>query len=107
MEEKIAYAKERILKRLQTLCKKELNSDPEAEGVFESVEVVGGYPADEILSKADQFNCDVIFMGTHGKGFLKHSYFGSNAKKVLRRTRKPVFIVPLPAGETDITIHDL
>jgi nucleotide-binding universal stress UspA family protein len=107
VEEKIAYAKERIQKRLQTLCKKELNGDPEAEGVFESIEVAGGYPADEILSKADEFNCDVIFMGTHSKGFLKHSYFGSTAKKVLRRTKKPVFIVPLPAGETDITIHDL
>ena len=105
-EEKIAYAKELILKRLQTLCKKELNSDPEAEDVIESIEVVGGYPADEILSKADEFNCDVIFMGTHGKGFLKHSYFGSAAKKVLRRTRKPVFIVPLPEGKTDITIPD-
>ena len=105
-EEKIAYAKELILKRLQTLCKKELNSDPEAEDVIESIEVVGGYPADEILSKADEFNCDVIFMGTHGKGFLKHAYFGSTSKKVLRRTQKPVFIVPLPLGDTDITFHD-
>jgi nucleotide-binding universal stress UspA family protein len=69
--------------------------------------LAGGYPADEILSKADEFNCDVIFMGTHSKGFLKHSYFGSTAKKVLRRKKKPVFIVPLSAGETDITIHDL
>ena len=75
-------------------------------GIVDSIEVVQGYPADEILEKADELNCDVIFMGTHGKGFLKHSYFGSAAKKVLRRTRKPVFIVPLPEGKTDITIPD-
>ena len=31
---------------------------------------------------------------------------GSMTKKVLRRVRKPVFIVPLPKGETDITFHD-
>lgn len=106
-EEKMAFAKERILKRLQRLCKKELNSDPEAEGIFDSIEVMEGYPADEILEKADEFNCDVIIMGTHSKGFLKHSYFGSTSKKVLRRVRKPVFIIPLPEGETDITIHDI
>jgi nucleotide-binding universal stress UspA family protein len=44
-------------------------------------------------------------MGTHGKGFLKHPYFGSNSKKVPRCVRIPVFIVPLPEGETDVTIH--
>ena len=43
---------------------------------------------------------------THGKGFLRHSYFGSTAKKVLRRVRKPVFIIPLPEGETDVTFYD-
>lgn len=105
-EEKIDHAKKRILNRLQKVCDKELNSDSEAEEIFDSIEVVQGYPADEILAKADEFNCDIIFMGTHGKGFLKHPYFGSTSKKVVRRARKPVFITPLPEGETDITIHD-
>ena len=105
-EEKMTYFKERLLKRLRSVCEKELNSDPEAEGIFDSIEVVEGYPADEILEKADEFNCDAIIMGTHSKGFLKHSYFGSTSKKVLRRVRKPVFIIPLPEGETEITIHD-
>lgn len=106
LEEKLAYAKERILKRLKTWCRKELNSDLEAKEIFDSIEVVEGHPADEILRKADEFNCDVIFMGTHGKGFLKHAYFGSTSKKVLRRVRKPVFILPLPEGETDLTSHE-
>ena len=83
-----------------------MKSDPEAENIFETIEVVEGYPADEIPSKADKLNCDVIIMGTHGKGFLKHSYFGSTSKKVLRRVRIPVFIIPLPKGETDITVQD-
>ena len=105
-KEKIAYAKERILKRLQALCKKELNSDPEAEGIFESIEVVEGYPADEILAKADEFNCDVIFMGTHGKGLISHAFLGSVAEKVLRRSTRPVFTVPLPEGDTDLSFHE-
>jgi nucleotide-binding universal stress UspA family protein len=93
---KIAFAKDKILKRIQELCKKELNNDPKAEEIFDTIQLVEGYPADEILSKADKFNCDAIIMGNHGKGFLKHAYFGSTSKKVLRRTRKPVFIIPLP-----------
>jgi len=105
-EEKVAYTKQRILKRLQTVCDKELNRDVEAEGIVDSIEVVVGNPTDEILGKADEFNCDVIFMGTHGRGILRQAYFGSTSKKVLRRSRKPVFIAPLPMGETDITIHD-
>jgi hypothetical protein len=32
--------------------------------------------------------------------------FGSTSRRVLRRVRKPVFIVPLPEGELDITMHD-
>ena len=106
-KDKIDFVKDKILKRIQELCKKELNDDPAAEGIFDSIELVEGYPPDEILSKADKFNCDVIIMGTHGKGFLKHSYFGSTSKRVLRRTRKPVFIIPLPEGETDITFHNM
>jgi len=105
-EEKLEYAKERIRKRVKAVCNKELNSDPETEDIFETIEVVEGYPADEILSKADKLNCDVIIMGTHGKGFLKHAYFGSTSKKVLRRVRIPAFIIPLPKGKTDITVQD-
>jgi nucleotide-binding universal stress UspA family protein len=35
-------------------------------------------------------------MGTHGKGVLEHAFLGSVAEKVLRKARKPVFIIPLP-----------
>jgi len=105
-KDKFAFAKDRILKRIQELCKKELKIEGESEKIFDSIQLVEGYPADEILSKSVQFNCDAIIMGTHGKGFLKYPYFGSTSKKVLRRTRKPVFIIPLPEGETDITFHD-
>ena len=34
------------------------------------------------------------------------TFLGSTSKRVLRRTRKPVFIIPLPKGELDITFHD-
>ena len=59
-----------------------------------------------ILEKANELECDAIVMGTHGKGIIANAFLGSVAKQVLRRTRMPVFIIPLPRGETDITVHD-
>jgi nucleotide-binding universal stress UspA family protein len=45
-------------------------------------------------------------MGTHGKGILGNTFLGSTAKRVLRRTRKPIMIIPLPKGKLDITLQD-
>ncbi|MFC1577441.1 universal stress protein [Thermodesulfobacteriota bacterium] len=98
---------DRIRKRLKIFCDKEFSGDPKYAGKVESIEVCEGFPAEEILKKADEFNCDAIVMGTHGKGLIGHAFLGSTTKRVLRRTRKPVFIIPLPKGETDITFHDL
>jgi nucleotide-binding universal stress UspA family protein len=61
-----------------------------------------GTPVEEILKAADEEGCDAIVLGTHGKGFLKQTFLGSTAAKVLERTRKPVFIIPLPSEKVDI-----
>lgn len=56
-----------------------------------------GYAVEEILNTADAEECDVIVLGTHSKGWLKQTFLGSTARAVLERTRKPVFIIPLPS----------
>jgi nucleotide-binding universal stress UspA family protein len=61
-----------------------------------------GHPVDEILKIADEEGCDMIVLGTHGKGFLAHAFLGSVASSVLDRTRKPVFIIPLPSEKITI-----
>ncbi|MBC8247831.1 MAG: universal stress protein [Deltaproteobacteria bacterium] len=101
------YAKDRIAKRLRLFCDRELKDDPECVEMVKSIEVSEGFPADEILSKADTFNCDVIVLGAHGKGIISHTFLGSTSEKVLRRSRKPVYIVPIPEGEIDVTFHDI
>ena len=105
--ERVSETIDRIRKRLKILCVKEFDGDIKYADRVESIEVCEGFPADEILKKADEFSCEAIVMGTHGKGLISHAFLGSTAKRVLRRTRKPVFIIPLPKGETDITFHDL
>lgn len=100
-EKKIAEAMNQIKNRLKTFCDSELKDNPECTGKVVSIEVCQGYPPEEILRKVDELNCDVIVMGTHGKGIIRHSFLGSTAQKVLRRVRKPVFIIPMPEGEIE------
>ena len=107
VKEKITYTMDRIQKRLKVFCEKELKDDPGCTERVESIEVLEGFPAEEILNKADELNCDVIIMGTHAKGIIANTFLGSTAKRVLRRTRKPVFIIPMPKGDIDITFQDI
>jgi len=106
IEEKKSKSLDRIEKRLKIFSEKELKDDPESSDRVVSIEICEGYPEVEILRKAEELDCDAIVMGTHGKGIMKHTFFGSTARKVVRRVRKPVFIIPLPEDETDITFHD-
>ena len=101
----IAETKDLIKKRLKAIREDELKNIPGFEDMIISIEICEGFPAEEILSKADELNCDAIIMGTHSKGIIANTFLGSTAKRVLRRTRKPVFIIPLPKEEIDITSH--
>jgi len=63
-----------------------------------------GHPVEEILKAVDEEGCDVIVLGSHGKGFLEKTFLGSVSSSVLHRARKPVLIVPLPSGDTNIDL---
>ena len=95
--------KDRIQKRLETFCQKELMKDPECRDLVASTEVVEGDPAAEILRKADELGVDLVVMGTHGKGLLEHAFLGSVAEKILHRIKIPVLTIPIPK-ETDIRL---
>jgi len=105
-EEHAEEIKNKINKRLERFCKNECDDHPEYKDLSCSIEVCEGFPAETILNKAEAFGCDMIIMGTHGKGTLAHTFLGSTAKRVLRRTRKPILIIPLPKEKTDITFPD-
>jgi len=66
-----------------------------------------GHPVDEILKTADEEGCDMIVLGNHGKGFLSHTFLGSVSSGVLHRTRKPVFMIPLPSGKDAIELGEM
>lgn len=97
----------RIEERLKQFAERELKDDPETLKRVVGIHLVEGDPATQILNKTDELGCDTIIMGTHGKGAISHAFLGSVSEKVLRRIRKPVYIIPLPEGETDITLRGI
>ena len=85
----------------------EFSQEVDARMGISSVEFVSktiirpGDPVEEILKAVDEEGCDAIVLGTHGKGFLEQTFLGSVPSSVLLRTRKPVFVNPLPYEDTN------
>ena len=92
----VEKAKQDLKVSLDDFANSELASFPEDLARFAGSKVVIGHPVVKILETADELDVDVIIMGTHGKGALEHAFLGSVAEKVLRKTHRPVFIIPLP-----------
>jgi len=55
--------------------------------------VLPGIPYDEIIKKAEEFNAELIVLGTHGRTGLDHVLFGSTAEKVVRKSPIPVMTI--------------
>jgi nucleotide-binding universal stress UspA family protein len=92
-----------IKKGLQGFCKRaETQIGAPCVKLVSKFLVPLGHPVEEILKAADEESCDAIVLGTHGKGFLRQTFLGSVAGSVLERTRKPVFIIPLPSEKINI-----
>lgn len=52
-----------------------------------------GIPAEEIVKLADKESVDLIIMGTHGWGGVRHILLGSVAERVLRTANCQVLVV--------------
>ncbi|NIW10608.1 MAG: universal stress protein, partial [Gammaproteobacteria bacterium] len=69
----------------------------EGEGfTTDDIIVERGNPVEEIIKNAEERNCDLIVMGTHGQGTLADVMLGSTARRVIRRAKMPVLVVRLP-----------
>lgn len=53
-----------------------------------------GFPKDEILNTANEWEADLIIMGTHGRTGLAHLLVGSVAEYVIKHAGIPVMVVP-------------
>ena len=62
-------------------------------GVDATGQVLIGYAAEEILSRANEENADMIIMGTHGRKGIDRILFGSVAEKVVKNAVQPVLTI--------------
>ena len=62
----------------------------------DAILVESGNPAEKILETSEELNCDIIVMGSHGHGGFVGALIGSTARRVIRRSKKPVLVVKLP-----------
>lgn len=83
---------EEIRRRLERFAQTELSDHPGDLERVVGTEVVHGSPAIEILEAADRVDADLIVMGSHGKGRLRHVFLGSVAERVLAKSKRPVFV---------------
>ena len=85
-----------VKERLDKFCgdaQEELSNCP---FIVENIVVKQGNPGDEILNQADQTDCDLIVLGTHGQSALMNAMLGSTARWVVRRSARPVLVIRLP-----------
>ena len=95
LEERVRTIRSEVMKQQDTFWSQQTPEDRKVRDRIKSVDVVESYPAEEILKTSVKLGCDLIVMGAHEKG-LSHTFLGGVAKSVLRRSRVPTLIVPLP-----------
>lgn len=87
---------ENIKKNLNNFCEEMYSSFKSCPFLVDEMIIKEGVPVDEILKAVDSKNCDMVVIGTHGYGLLADALIGSNARRVVRRCKKPVMVVRLP-----------
>jgi nucleotide-binding universal stress UspA family protein len=65
-------------------------------GVKVTLHEPAGAVVEEVLNEADVVNADLIVMGTHGHGAMYNLLVGGVTKGVLKRSTRPVLLVPGP-----------
>lgn len=94
LDMRVEKARNLLEQKQEDFWSKQSAEDQKLRSRIKSVTVCESYPAEEILKAAKQRHCDLIIMGSHERG-LSHTFLGSVAKSVLRRSHVPTLIVPL------------
>lgn len=71
-----------------------VNKMASAEGIQATGSVRVGHPSEEILKHAQETDCDLIVMGSHGRRGLTAAVMGSVSTNVIHAGAFPVLMVP-------------
>jgi nucleotide-binding universal stress UspA family protein len=75
-------------KAMNRVCDSQLRGCPNFQRM-----IVHGDPVMEILKAIESEGIDMVIMGTHGRKGLDHTFFGSVAENVVKRSDVPVLVV--------------
>lgn len=95
LEERVDQARATLLARQEQYWADQAEDDRRIRAQIKSITVCESFPPEEILKVAKEHKCDLIVIGAHARGFT-HTFLGGVAEKVLRRSRIPSLVVPLP-----------
>ncbi|MCO5045724.1 MAG: universal stress protein [Verrucomicrobia bacterium] len=73
-----------------------LHRQLETENIPATSLVVQGYIVEKILQEIERLNIDLVVMGSHGRSALYHMLLGSVSEGVLKKSKRPILIVPAP-----------
>lgn len=96
-KEKGAAAMQRMKNQLEIICRKESNDRPGYMNSVEKLVVHYGDIAEEIVEKANTWDCESILIG-HRKGFFRQMIPGRISRKVFRIAKMPVHFIPMTEG---------
>ncbi|MFW5895880.1 MAG: universal stress protein [archaeon] len=82
-----------MLEREGTAALDEVEAVARERGVPVERVQLDGSPAREIIRYAEGGDCDLIVMGTHGRGGIDRLLLGSVAERVVRSSKVPVLTV--------------
>jgi len=68
------------------------------QGVAVETLVLEGEPEEQILRAVDDIKADLVVMGSHGHGHMRHLLLGSVTEAVLREGEVPVLLVKARKG---------
>lgn len=106
VKEKTDAALKLMQKQLSSLFNKEFKDHFEYADYIKHLLVYHGNVVEELVEKANQFGCEAIILGSHNRSFIKRFFPSRTAKKVIRQTKKPVFVVSVNKGRIDIATYD-
>ena len=66
-----------------------------------------GNPAQEILRQAQDFEADLVILGTHGRSALERFFLGSVAQKTVRNAPCPVLTVKPDGFVSPVALEDV
>lgn len=88
-------ARKSIEERINSIQKEMAFATGEDFPVFFDTVVKVGDPVKEIIRLSREGEYDAIVMATHGRGYLKEFLVGSVSRGVLKKSKVPVFLVPV------------